>query len=78
MDVKNYDVTTPQGRWRLVKDVVGQTSDRAANLPQGMRQGVVIDVRGQQVSDTLMERMLDRIVKKSNGTIQPENIEVVR
>jgi len=78
VDVKNYNVTTPQGRWRLVKDVVGQTGERAANLPEGMRQGVRIDIRGQQISDKLLQRMVDRIVKKSNGLIQPENIDVLQ
>ena len=78
VDVKDYDVATPQGRWRLVKDVVGQTGERAANLPEGIRQGVLIDIRGQQISDKLLQRMLDRIVTKSNGVIQPENIEVRR
>jgi hypothetical protein len=78
VDVKNYAVETPQGRWRLVNDIVGQTSNRAANLPPGMRQGVVIDIRGQSVSDLLLQRMIDRIVKKSNGLIEPENIVIQR
>ena len=78
VDVKDYGVTTPQGRWRLVKDVVGQTEARAANLPQGMRQGVIIDLRGQEVSDKLLQNMLDRIVKKSNGQIRPDDIVVRR
>jgi filamentous hemagglutinin len=78
VDVKNYNVTTAQGRHRLVQDVIGQTGPRAANLPEGMRQGVIIDIRGQQVSDKLLNRMIDRIVKQSNGAIQPENIHVRR
>jgi RHS repeat-associated protein len=78
VDVKNYDVTTAQGRWRLVNDVVGQAEKRASNLPEGMRQGVRIDLRGQQLSDKLLQGMLNRIVKKSDGRIQPDNIDVLR
>ena len=43
-----------------------------------MRQGVLIDIRGQQVSDKLLNSMIDRIVVKSNGLILPENIVVRR
>ena len=78
VDVKNYRVTTPQGRYRLVQDVVRQAAARAANLPEGLRQGLVLDIRGQSISDTLLNSMIDRIVKQSNGAIQPENIHVRR
>jgi len=78
VDVKNYNVTTPQGRYRLVKDIVGQVGDRAANLPQGMRQGIILDIRGQSVSQGLIDRVIARIVSQSNGVIQAENIYVQR
>ena len=78
VDVKNYDVTTSGGRYRLVKNIIGQTARRAANLPEGMRQGVWIDIRGQVVSEALLERMLARITKRSGGLIQPENIYLQR
>jgi filamentous hemagglutinin len=78
VDVKNYDVTTPQGRHRLVKDIVGQTGARTANLPEGMRQGVIIDMRGQTISDKLLNAMINRIVVKSGGAIQADNIVIQR
>jgi filamentous hemagglutinin len=71
-------VGTAQGRYRLVQDILGQTGARAANLPEGMRQGVIIDLRGQQISDKLLKSMLGRIVEQSKGAIQPENIHVQR
>ncbi len=77
-DVKRYDVNTAQGRWRLEKDIVSQVGDRARNLPEGMRQGLVIDIRGQQLSDKLLQRMINRIEEKSNGLIQSDNIVVRR
>ncbi|GMU66697.1 MAG: hypothetical protein AMXMBFR36_29710 [Acidobacteriota bacterium] len=78
VDVKNYDLTTAKGRWRLVRDVVGQSESRARNLPEGMQQGVIIDIRGQQVNDVLLQRMLDRIVQKSDGLIHADNVVVQR
>ena len=78
LDVEEPLHTTPQGRYRLVQDIIGQTGERAANLPQGMRQGVSIDMRGQVVNQKLLDRMIDRIVKQSNGLIQRENIHLQR
>jgi hypothetical protein len=78
VDVKNHDVTTAQGRYRLVEDIVGQVEARSNNLPPGMRQGVIIDIRGRTVSDVLLQRMIDRIVSRSNGAIRSENVYVER
>jgi hypothetical protein len=76
VDVKNYDLTSPQGRYRLVKDVVGQTASRELNLPPGMRQGVLIDARGQDVKQKLLDNMTKRIVSKSGGRITEDNISI--
>jgi RHS repeat-associated protein len=78
VDVKNYDLATPQGRYRLVREVVRQTEARAVNLPKGMRQAVAIDVRGQQISEKLLNSMIERIIKQSNGLVQADNIHVRR
>jgi hypothetical protein len=52
-------------------------SKGATSLPEGMRQAVIIDIRGQEI-EKLLNRMVDRIVRQSNGLIQPENIHVRR
>ena len=78
VEVKNYNVTTAQGRYRLVQDIVEQAKTRAGELPEGMRQGVTIDIRGQNVSDKLVERMVNRIVRRSDGLIEADNIVVRR
>jgi hypothetical protein len=61
-----------------VHDVIGQVESRSQNLPPGMRQGVVMDIRGQAIGDRLLHRLVDRIVEKSNGIVSSENIHVVR
>ena len=78
VDVKNYDVASAKGRYRLVQDVLAQATKRSPNLPPGMRQGIVIDIRGQTVSERLLDRLVDRIVKQSGGTIGPQNIFIQR
>jgi hypothetical protein len=78
VDVKNYNVATPQGRYRLVTNILEQVEQRTQHLPQGMRQSVILDIRGQTVSEKLLEAMITRIVMKSNGAITAENVFVQR
>jgi filamentous hemagglutinin len=46
--VKNYNIEKNQSG--LISNVSKQTIQRAENLPQGMQQQVVIDVRGQMIT----------------------------
>jgi hypothetical protein len=46
--VKNYNIAKNQGG--LISNVSKQAIQRAENLPQGMQQQVVIDVRGQMIT----------------------------
>ncbi len=70
--VKNYDNMT---------SVIGkQAIQRANELPKETVQRVIIDARGQSLGKTVQEQMLkkekviDDIVRKSNGIIKKENI----
>lgn len=78
IEVKNYNVQTAAGRSSLVRNVSGQATSRATNLPAGTRQDVYIDVRGQAVSRGDLNSMVNSIVTKSNGVLQPGNIKFVR
>ena len=78
VDVKNYDLASAKGRYRLVQDILGQVEARSKNLPAGMRQAITIDIRGQTVNPTLLQRVIDRIVIKSNGAVKAENIFVAK
>jgi RHS repeat-associated protein len=46
IESKNYDVTSTKGQNKLVYDVIKQVRRRAANLPQGTHQTIVLDFRG--------------------------------
>jgi filamentous hemagglutinin len=72
VEVKNYNVATNSNG--LINNVSQQALDRAANLPAGMTQTVVIDVRGQTLTAQQEFAIRQAIVVKSNGAISPNNI----
>ena len=77
VEVKNYKVTTPAGRSRLVNNVTKQAKHRSANLKSGTRQQVVIDTRGQNVSFSQLKAMKADIVTKSGGVLKPNQISLL-
>lgn len=72
VEVKNYNVATNQQG--LINNVSQQALKRVDNLPQGMQQQVVIDVRGQAVSDAQKNAIIRGVVDKSNGVLKPTDI----
>ena len=78
VDVKNYSVETAAGRGKLVSNVLGQARERAIHLPAGTRQGLIIDIRGQTVDQRLLDAMVGRIARRSNGAISIDDIILLR
>ncbi|WP_231870128.1 hypothetical protein [Grimontia celer] len=78
VEVKNYNVETSQGRSNLVRNVSNQAQHRAQNLPANTTQQVNIDVRGQNVSRTELNQMIERMVERSNGALRAEDINILR
>lgn len=78
VEVKNYDVTTSQGRQNLINNVANQAKGRVNNLPKGTRQKIQIDVRGQNVTDELLKQLADDIVSKSGGILKRGDITFVK
>ena len=72
VEVKNYNIATNSNG--LINNVAQQAIDRAANLPSGMTQTVVIDVRGQTVTTQQLDAIRLQIVQRSNGAVSPNNI----
>lgn len=75
-EVKNYDLAknTPG----LVSKVVEQAIQRQQNLPQGMTQRVIIDIRGQTTTIKQETEIVKSIVSQSNGAIAPSNVQFKR
>ncbi|MGD7247815.1 hemagglutinin repeat-containing protein, partial [Ralstonia pseudosolanacearum] len=72
VEVKNYNIDSNSSG--LIKNVAEQAIQRQANLPAGMDQQVVIDIRGQKVTDAQKISIIKGIVKQSNGIIGPTSI----
>ncbi|BCB02168.1 hypothetical protein [Bacillus sp. KH172YL63] len=70
IEVKNYKVTTiSRGRSRLVNNVSKQVEKRVNDLPKDTKQSVIIDIRGQNVSDETLDEVYKKIMEKTNGNV---------
>jgi RHS repeat-associated protein len=69
VDIKNYNVETANGRSNLVNNISKQYYQRSTHLPQGTKQSVMIDVRGQNVSNVELEILYNSIMEKTNNGI---------
>lgn len=78
VEVKNYDLTGSSGRAALVRRVLQPLQRRSQELPAGVRQGLVLDLRGQAVPQAVVDATIAVIVAGSQGAISVENIEVLR
>ena len=64
VEVKNYNIETHYGQNSLVYNISKQVKQRLSNLPEGTRQTIVIDVRGQLVNNSILKDIKDRIITK--------------
>ena len=69
VDIKNYDVMSAKGRNNLVKNVEKQYYERVGGLPDGTSQSVIIDIRGQKITDADLSDLYYNILKRTNGGI---------
>ncbi|WP_445677897.1 hypothetical protein [Psychrobacillus sp. FSL K6-2365] len=69
IEVKNYKITTSSGRSRLVNNVSKQVEKRLSELPNSTKQSVIIDIRGQNVSDEILDELYEKIMNKTNGKV---------
>ncbi|WP_186366832.1 hypothetical protein [Yersinia aleksiciae] len=72
VEVKNYNIVTNKNG--LINNVAAQAIERQKNLPTGMRQEVVIDVRGQVVTAKQQVEIRRGIVEKSNGAVSISSV----
>ncbi|MEG0314845.1 MAG: hypothetical protein RR646_06260 [Erysipelotrichaceae bacterium] len=70
VDIKNYDATTSSGRCSLKNNISKQYNQRLEALPLGTKQTVVIDIRGQSVTDSVLDGLYNDIMKSTNSGIE--------
>ncbi len=69
VDIKNCNVESASGRSNLARNIEKQYYQRIENLPDGTKQSVMIDVRGENVSDEALGALYDDIIPTSNADI---------
>lgn len=69
IEVKNYDVSSKTGQNRLIRNVVEQTNKGIKNLPNTSRE-IVIDVRGQNVSNGTMNYIKNSIISQISEPVE--------
>ncbi|SDR89174.1 RHS repeat-associated core domain-containing protein [Mucilaginibacter mallensis] len=72
-EIKNYNVSTQQGRTSLVNNVVKQVRQRLSNLPRGSTQNIIIDTRGQEVNQSILNNIKNRITTQAGS----QNVNVM-
>ncbi|MEV9615626.1 hypothetical protein [Aliarcobacter butzleri] len=58
----------------MISTLSNQINKRATELPDNMTQKVVIDFRGQNVTDSQLKDIKDKIISRTNGILKPEDI----
>lgn len=70
VDIKNYNVESANGRRSLARNIERQYYQRTENLREGTEQSVMIDIRGQNVSDTDLSTLYDDIMERTDNGIE--------
>ena len=71
-EVKNYNLATNSAN--LVNNVAKQAIARAAKLPSGATQNVMIDTTGQTTTKAQQDAIAARITQKSGGVIATDKV----
>lgn len=71
IEVKNYNLSTQNGRNSLIASLKDELPNRAANLPEGATQRIVLDAQGRNYSPTMIEQFLSYL---SNMFLIPVDI----
>ena len=70
VDIKNYNVESASGRSNLARNIEKQYYQRIENLPEGTKQSVMIDIRGQNVTDADLRALYNDIMKRTDNGVE--------
>ena len=60
----------------MAKTIAEQYEKRKNELPIGTRQNIIIDAREQGISYSQEQKIIQKIIEKSNGTIKKSDITI--
>jgi len=66
LEIKKYNLSRPNGASSLIYNVVKQVQKRRIHLPQNTVQVILIDIRGQKVSQSVRDT-IEKGIKKKGG-----------
>ena len=69
IEVKNYNVTNSSGRNSMIRIISNQVNQRIIHLPSGTKQTIIIDIRGQQVTNDVVRQIRSSILNKCNTDV---------
>ena len=69
IEVKNYNITTSTGRNSVANNIGTQYLQRINNLPQGTKQTVILDIRGQNHNFEMLSDLYSKIEGKTGGNV---------
>ena len=69
VDLGGRRIIKKKKRRNLVRNIVKQYEQRLMHLPEGSKQSVQIDLRGQNVSDEVLTKLYTEITQKTNGGV---------
>ena len=73
-EMKNYKL---QNYDNMANTIVKQVEQRRKNLPLTVtKQNIVIDARGQGITYSQEQKIIQKIIEKSNGTIKKSDITI--
>ena len=67
IDAKNYNIESVQNRSNLIRNIAAQYWQRVIHLPWGTRQGVIIDLRGQEYDSRICSWIRYKIKIATSG-----------
>lgn len=70
IEVKNYNVQSKNGQNNLINNVSKQIKERIGNLPPKTDQTILIDVRGQNVTNDVLKNIRSKIIEKSGVNVE--------
>ena len=69
VDYKNYNISTPSKRNNLVRNIRNQYFRRELELPPNTQQTFVMDIRGQIITDDILDQLYDKIIEQTSPQI---------
>ncbi len=64
IEVKNYDLSNPQNINNVITELKRQTAQRAKDLPEGFKQRICLDCRGQNLDGSAIKMIKNKITEE--------------